>query len=90
MKSKNENIVNWIKEEQPRFFFEKETVSIEGQRDSYDFSVIVAIYNAEKYVAESIESILNQDYDIDKIQLILVDDGSKDSSFEICKEYAEK
>ncbi len=90
MKSEIQNIVNWVKEEQPQFLFEKKVIDIEGQRDFYDFSVIIAIYNAEKYVAESIESILNQDYDIEKIQLILVDDGSKDSSFEICKTYAEK
>ena len=48
-------------------------------------SVIVPIYNSEKYISECIESILNQTYD--KFELILIDDGSKDSSGDICKQY---
>lgn len=51
-------------------------------------SVIVPVYNVEPYVSECIESILNQSHR--RIQLILVDDGSTDNSFEICKSYASK
>lgn len=48
-------------------------------------SVIVPIYNSEKYITECIESILNQTYK--DFELILMDDGSTDSSGEICKKY---
>jgi len=51
-------------------------------------SVIVPIYNREKYVARCIESILRQTF-LD-IELILVDDGSKDGSLAICEKYAKK
>ena len=56
----------------------------------YKFSVVMPVYNVELFVRESIESVLNQDIGIENIQLILVNDGSKDSSGEICKGYAEK
>ncbi len=48
-------------------------------------SVIVPIYNSEKYISECIESILNQTYE--NFELILIDDGSKDSSGDICRKY---
>ena len=53
----------------------------------YDFSVVTAVYNSEKYLKESINSIVQQN-GFNKIQLILVNDGSTDSSLSICKEYA--
>lgn len=49
-------------------------------------SVIVPVYNSEEFVSECIESILNQTYP--NIELILVDDGSKDNSGRICDQYA--
>lgn len=49
-------------------------------------SVIVPIYNVEKYINKCIESILNQTYS--NLEIILVDDGSKDNSGNICDEYA--
>ena len=50
------------------------------------FSVLVPVYNVEKYVAECIESVLGQRYA--HFELILVDDGSTDKSGTICDEYA--
>ena len=49
-------------------------------------SVVVPIYNVEKYLRKCIESIINQTYK--KLEIILVDDGSKDESGKICDEYA--
>lgn len=51
-------------------------------------SVIVPIYNVENYLRQCIESLINQEYN--NIEIILVNDGSKDRSLEICKEYMEK
>lgn len=51
-------------------------------------SVIVAIYNAEKYVKRSINSILNQTYK--NLEIILIDDGSTDDSGKICDQFASK
>jgi len=51
-------------------------------------SVIVPIYNAERYVSETIESILNQS--LNDIEIILVNDGSADSSLIICEQYLQK
>ena len=49
------------------------------------FSVIVPIYNTEKYISQCIESVIVQTYD--DYELILVDDGSVDKSSDICKNY---
>lgn len=51
-------------------------------------SIIVPIYNAEKFLSRCIDSILNQEYT--DFELLLVNDGSKDSSGYICDSYAEK
>ena len=49
------------------------------------FSIVIPVFNTEKYLKECVESILNQAYD--SYEIILVDDGSKDSSLQICREY---
>lgn len=49
-------------------------------------SVIIPIYNTEKYLSRCIESIIKQTYD--NIEIILVNDGSTDQSSKICKKYS--
>ena len=50
-------------------------------------SIIVPVYNAEKYLHRCVESILAQSFT--DFELLLINDGSKDNSGEICEEYAE-
>ena len=50
-----------------------------------EVSIIVPIYNAEKYLSRCIDSILNQTYK--NYEVILVNDGSKDDSINICNKY---
>ena len=51
-------------------------------------SVVVPIYNVERYLKRCIDSIINQTYD--NLEIILVNDGSKDSCLNICNEYKKK
>ena len=52
------------------------------------FSIIVPIYDVERYLTQCIESVLAQDYS--NYELILVDDGSPDNSIDICIKYAKQ
>ena len=49
-------------------------------------SIVVAVYNAEKTLKKCVDSLLNQTYN--NIEIILVNDCSKDNSLDICKEYS--
>ena len=51
-------------------------------------SIIVPVYNVEQYLSRCIESLINQTYE--QLQIILVDDGSTDTSGEICDNYEKK
>lgn len=54
----------------------------------YRVSVIIPVYNAEKFLRECFDSLINQT--LKDIQIIAVDDGSKDGSADICKEYSDR
>ena len=51
-------------------------------------SVIIPVYNVEKHLNKCLDSIINQTYK--NLEIIIINDGSKDASAEICREYAEK
>lgn len=56
------------------------------RKEGYKISVIVPVYNKEKYLCQCIDSILGQTYS--DLNVVLVDDGSTDGSGEICDRYA--
>ena len=56
----------------------------------YKVSIIVPVYNASDYLDDCILSVINQSYGFKNIELVLVNDGSKDNSLEICRNYASK
>ena len=53
----------------------------------FKFSVIMPVFNVEKYIRKSVDSVLNQTYQ--NIEVLLVDDGSTDNCPKICDDYAE-
>lgn len=49
-------------------------------------SIIVPVYNGEKHLKECLDSIINQEYK--NLDIIIINDGSTDSSFQICQKYS--
>lgn len=72
--------------------FKKYEMQLKGERGNIIMedliSVIVPIYNVEKYLDKCIQSIIGQTYK--NLEIILVDDGSKDNSGKICDKYAKE
>lgn len=61
------------------------------ERNDYNtpkVSIIIPVFNVEKYIEDCLESIINQSYT--NIEIILVNDGSTDGSFSICQQYEER
>lgn len=56
----------------------------------YKISVVIPIYNVEKYIEETIKSIINQTIGFENIELILINDGSPYKEEEICLKYKNK
>ncbi|MEM5811363.1 MAG: glycosyltransferase [Candidatus Aenigmatarchaeota archaeon] len=78
-------IFSWIFLITKRFLKEKNI----GKLDHYPkVSVLIPAYNEEKNIEECIKSVLNTKYP--KLEVIVVDDGSKDKTFEIAKKYTKK
>ena len=63
------------------------SVAVRINQDVF-FSVIVASYNYEDYIRETLESLVNQTYK--NFEVIVVDDGSSDNSVKVIREYEEK
>lgn len=51
-------------------------------------SIIIPVYNVENLLPLTLNSVLNQSYQ--NLEIILIDDGSTDTSLSICEEYAKK
>ncbi len=58
------------------------------EKETLLFSIIIPVYNVEVYLSQCLDSILCQSFS--DFELILVNDGSKDSSLEICQQYKQK
>lgn len=54
----------------------------------YRLSIIIPVYNAEKYLKRCLESVINQKYE--NMEVIIINDGSTDSSMSICEMYANR
>lgn len=53
-------------------------------------SIIIPIYNLEMCIKNCLKSLMKQNYPFNKLEVILIDDGSTDESADICQEYAER
>ena len=53
-------------------------------------SIIIPLYNSEKYILKCLNSILEQDVPLEDYEIILVNDGSPDRSKELAKEFASR
>lgn len=58
--------------------------------NSYDITVVIPVYNSSSYIKKTIKSLVNQNYDFRKIEVLLIDDGSKDNSLDICRDFQKK
>ena len=82
--------------EEPPVDTQKLEAALDAQRiraiqtgHDFVFSVIVPVYNTEDYIEECIQSVVYQTIGFGDIQLVLVDDGSKDGSANICQRWAD-
>ncbi len=54
------------------------------------YSILVPVYNVEQYLSKCLDSIVNQEFKSEDFEVILVDDGSSDSSGQICDSYSDR
>lgn len=55
-----------------------------------EVSILITVYNCEQYLKECFDSVIKQNYESDKLEVIVVEDCSVDKSIEICKKYSKK
>ena len=56
----------------------------------YKVTIVIPVYNAEKYLEKCIDSLLKQTIFLQDMEIILIDDGSTDNSAEIYNRYTQK
>lgn len=81
------NKLNVRKREKIRFFYESGSVRLPMEEKDL-ISIIIPVYNCEPYLVCCLDSVLAQSYR--NLEIVLVDDGSTDSSLEICRSYQKK
>ncbi|MBR0471300.1 MAG: glycosyltransferase [Methanosphaera sp.] len=88
---KTKNSVN-INKELIAYNNTRDIILQETKKDKhYTFSIIIAVYNTERFIEESINSIINQTLSFkENTEIIIVDDGSTDNSINIIKGYKEQ
>lgn len=59
------------------------------EKFKYTASIIVPVYNAEKYLEKCLDSLVLQTMNHEQMEVLLINDGSKDESLRICQEYAQ-
>ncbi len=57
---------------------------------AYDISIIIPCYNCSKFVDETMKSLREQTYDYNKMEILLINDGSKDNTLDVLKKYDDK
>lgn len=65
-------------------------MSKKSKKPQHSFTVITAAYNSEKYIDKCIMAVARSNYDLSKVEHIIVDDGSTDSTAAIVESYAKK
>ncbi len=71
-------------------FENRKTIKKRKQTKEFKVTIIVPAYNEEKTIAKTINSLLRLDYPKDKLEIIVVDDGSKDKTYKIAKRFVKK
>ena len=57
---------------------------------SYEISVVIPVYNVEKYIGQCLDCVVNQSLGIDNIEVIIVNDATPDNSMDIVNQYCKK
>ena len=58
--------------------------------NNYSFTIITPAYNTAKYIENNIKAVINLKYDLNKVEHIIVDDGSTDDTYKVVKKFADK
>lgn len=73
------------------YLLNRDSIMSDPEPESYPkVSFIVPAYNEETHISDSLDSLLNQDYPSEKIDIIAVNDGSEDNTLEAMREYGDK
>ncbi len=84
----NDNLESNVKSRVSKILKAKNYEEFKKLDEDKIFSVVMACYNAGKYLDETINSLIGQNFSFESnIQLILVDDGSEDNTQEVCQKY---
>ena len=57
---------------------------------NYKVSVIIPVYNSESFISNTLDSLSNQIFPLDDMEVLMIDDGSTDQSANVCRKYADK